>query len=105
MAAAAAGSACGASIHGAHVVGIDTGTFFAAEARSGVDLVVGELRKLPFADGSVTKAYTIDVLEHLSPEGLRVTLAEMARVLAPGGSLFVYTHVRQQSLLAPAAAS
>ncbi len=85
----------------AHVVGIDTGTFFAREARSGVDLVVGELRKLPFAGGSVTKAYTIDVLEHLSPEGLRVTLAEMARVLAPGGALFVYTHVRQKSMLAP----
>jgi SAM-dependent methyltransferase len=86
---------------GAHVVGIDTGTFFAREATSGVDLVVGELRKLPFADGSMTKAYTIDVLEHLSPEGLKVTLAEMSRVLAPGGALFVYTHVRQKTALAP----
>ncbi len=86
---------------GAHVVGIDTGSFFAREARSSVDLVVGELRKLPFGDGSVTKAYTIDVLEHLSPEGLRTTLAEMGRVLAPGGALFVYTHVRQESVLAP----
>ena len=46
---------------GAHVTGLDTGTFFAAEARTGVDLVVGELRRLPFADASVTKAYTIDV--------------------------------------------
>lgn len=87
---------------GAHVVGIDTGTFFAREAKSSVDLVVGELRKLPFGDGTVTKAYTIDVLEHLSPDGLRVTLGEMARVLAPGGALFVYTHVRQNSVLAPA---
>jgi ubiquinone/menaquinone biosynthesis C-methylase UbiE len=86
---------------GAHVIGIDTGTFFASEARSRVDLVVGELRKLPFADESVTKAYTIDVLEHLSPEGLKVTLGEMARVLAPGGGLFVYTHVRQKSVLSP----
>ena len=86
---------------GAHVVGIDTGTFFAREARAGVDLVVGELRRLPFADGAVTKAYTIDVLEHLSPEGLKVTLGEMARVLAPGGGLFVYTHVRQRSMLEP----
>ena len=87
---------------GAHVIGIDTGTFFAAEARSGVDLVVGELRRLPFADGSITKAYTIDVLEHLSQEGLMTTLREVSRVLAPGGSLFVYTHVRQRSRLAPA---
>jgi len=86
---------------GAHVVGIDTGTFFAREAKSSVDLVVGELRRLPFGDGTVTKAYTIDVLEHLSPEGLKVTLGEMARVLAPGGALFVYTHVRQKSVLGP----
>jgi len=86
---------------GAHVMGIDTGTFFAAEARAGVDLVVGELRQLPFAAASVTKAYTIDVLEHLSLEGLQATLREVARVLAPGGSLFVYTHVRQRSRLAP----
>ena len=86
---------------GAHVVGTDTGTFFAREARSSVDLVVGELRKLPFADGSMTKAYTIDVLEHLSPEGLKATLDEVARVLKPGGALFVYTHVRQHSVLAP----
>ena len=86
---------------GAHLIGADTGTFFASEARSSVDLVVGELRKLPFADGSVTKAYTIDVLEHLSPEGLKATLDEIARVLKPGGGLFVYTHVRQRSVLAP----
>jgi ubiquinone/menaquinone biosynthesis C-methylase UbiE len=86
---------------GAHVIGLDTGTFFAAEARTGLDLVVGELRRLPFADGSMTKAYTIDVLEHLSEEGLTATLREVARVLAPGGALFVYTHVRQRSSLAP----
>jgi ubiquinone/menaquinone biosynthesis C-methylase UbiE len=86
---------------GAHVVGIDTGTFFAAEARASVDLVAGELRQLPFADASVTKAYTIDVLEHLSLEGLHATLREVSRVLTPGGSLFVYTHVRQRSPFAP----
>ncbi len=87
---------------GAHVVGLDTGAFFAAEARAGVDLVAGELRRLPFADGTVTKAYTIDVLEHLSAEGLHAVLCEASRVLAPGGCLFVYTHVRQRSPLAPA---
>jgi SAM-dependent methyltransferase len=86
---------------GAHLIGADTGTFFAGEARARVDLVAGDLRMLPFADGTVTKAYTIDVLEHLSPEGLIATLRETARVLRPGGALFVYTHVRQRSVLAP----
>ncbi len=85
----------------AQVIGLDTGTFFAAEARAGLDLVVGELRQLPFADGSITKAYAIDVLEHLSEEGLLAMLREVARVLAPGGALFVYTHLHQRSRMAP----
>ena len=86
---------------GAQVIGIDTGTFFAAEARAGLDLVVGELRQLPFADGSITKAYAIDVLEHLSEEGLLARLREVSRILAPGGALFIYTHLHQRSRLAP----
>jgi SAM-dependent methyltransferase len=90
---------------GAHFVGVDTGTFFAAESRASLDLVVGELRKLPFADGSVTKAYAIDVVEHLSPESLDAMLGEINRVLAPGGALFVYTHVMQLSPLAPVLAA
>jgi ubiquinone/menaquinone biosynthesis C-methylase UbiE len=86
---------------GAHVVGIDTGSFFAVESRQSVDLLVGDLRRLPFADASIDKAYTIDVLEHFSEEGLLATLREVERVLVPGGSLFVYTHLRQRARLAP----
>jgi SAM-dependent methyltransferase len=86
---------------GAHMIGVDTGAFFAAEARAGVDLVVGELRQLPFEDASVDKAYSIDVLEHLSEGGVDAMLREVARVLRPGGSLFVYTHVMQLSPFAP----
>ena len=40
------------------------------------------------------------MLEHLSPEALRGMLAEAARVLAPGGALFVYTHVRKNAPIA-----
>ncbi len=86
---------------GAHLVGVDTGTFFAAEARATIDLVVGELRNLPFEDAGVTKAYAIDVLEHLSEEGLDAMLNEVARVLPSGGAFFVYTHVMQLSPFAP----
>ncbi len=90
---------------GAHLIGIDTGTFFAAEARAAVDLVVGELRQLPFGEASVNKAYSIDVLEHLSEDGVDAMLGEVARVLQPGGSLFVYTHVMQLSPFAPVLAA
>jgi SAM-dependent methyltransferase len=84
----------------ARLVGIDIAPFFSSEARAGVDLLIGDLRTLPFEDGTFRKAYSLDVLEHLSPEALRGMLAEAARVLAPGGQLFVYTHVRKNAPIA-----
>jgi len=85
---------------GAYLVGVDVAPFFAAETRAGVDLVVGDLRRLPVADGAFTKAFALDVWEHLSREGLEQVLGETARVVAPGGQLFVYSHVRKNSRLA-----
>jgi SAM-dependent methyltransferase len=84
----------------AQVVGIDISPFFAQEARADVDLLLGDLRRLPFADATFTKAYSLDVLEHLSPAALAAMLREAARVLAPGGQLFVYTHVRRNAAIA-----
>jgi SAM-dependent methyltransferase len=84
----------------AEAVGIDIAPFFAREARQDVDLLLGDLRRLPFADGTFTKACSLDVLEHLSPEALRGMLSEVARVLAPGGQLFVYTHARKNARIA-----
>jgi SAM-dependent methyltransferase len=85
---------------GAAAIGVDIAPFFAQEARRDVDLLLGDLRRLPFADGTFSKAYSLDVLEHLSPEALRGMLAEAARVIAPGGELFVYTHVRRNASIA-----
>ncbi len=84
----------------AHLAGIDASPHFAAEARARVDLMVGDLRRLPLADGAFTKAFSLDVLEHLSRKALVEVLREAARVLEPGGQLFVYTHVRKNSALA-----
>jgi len=84
----------------ARVVGIDISPFFAQEARSDVDLLLGDLRRLTFADSTFTKAYSLDVLEHLSPEALAGMLREAARVIKPGGLLFVYTHVRKNAAIA-----
>jgi SAM-dependent methyltransferase len=84
----------------AAAVGVDIAPYFSMEARRDVDLLLGDLRKLPFADGTFTKAFSLDVLEHLSPEALRGVLAEAARVLVPGGTLFVYTHVRKNAPIA-----
>jgi SAM-dependent methyltransferase len=84
----------------ATAVGVDIAPYFSADARRDVDLLLADLRRLPFADGTFTKAYSLDVLEHLSPDALRAMLAEVNRVLAPGGLLFVYTHVRKNAPVA-----
>lgn len=85
---------------GATTVGVDIAPFFSADALREVDLLLADLRKLPFADGTFTRAYSLDVLEHLSPDALRAMLAEASRVLAPGGTLFVYSHVRKNAPIA-----
>jgi len=79
---------------GAAILGVDVSPFFAAEAVDKADLILGDLRRLPLASGRFDKAWSLDVMEHLSPEALTDVLAEANRVLAPGGALFVYTHVR-----------
>ncbi len=79
----------------AKLTGIDISPFFAVEALEDCDLLLGDLRKLPLRDGAFNKAWSLDVLEHLSIDALRGMLTEANRVLADDGALFVYTHVRK----------
>jgi SAM-dependent methyltransferase len=83
-----------------NLVGIDAGAHFAPEPRASVDLARGDIRILPFADGSFDKAYSLDVLEHLTEDGVVRMLSEARRVLKPGGRLFLYSHVMMSSRLA-----
>ncbi|HET7218244.1 MAG TPA: methyltransferase domain-containing protein [Vicinamibacterales bacterium] len=85
---------------GADMIGVDISPFFSQDARRDVPLLLGDLRRLPFADGTFTKAWSLDVLEHLSPDALRGMLSEANRALAPGGALFVYSHVRKNAPIA-----
>lgn len=85
----------------AHVVGLDAAPLFSDEARASVDLVQGDARALPFADGVFAAAYSIDVLEHLDAAGLDATMAEARRVLRPGGRLFIFTNSREPSTFQP----
>ena len=81
-------------------VGVDVSPHFAAEALERCDLLVGDLRQLPLEDGTFAKAYSLDVLEHLSGEDLLRMFGEASRILAPGGTFFVYSHVRKNSRIA-----
>ena len=49
----------------------------------------GSLLALPFPDGRFPRALCLDVLEHLAYEDQPKALAELHRVLAPGGELLV----------------
>tara|TARA_B100000378_G_scaffold147243_1_gene118911 strand:+ start:695 stop:1645 length:951 start_codon:yes stop_codon:yes gene_type:complete len=85
---------------GAWSVGVDVSSFFSSEVRQVTDLVVSDLRCLPLANASFTKAVSLDVLEHLSRDDLSLMLSETARVLSVGGQFFVYSHVMKNSSLA-----
>jgi len=49
----------------------------------------GSLTALPYADAAFDRALCLDVLEHLSFEDQQLALAELFRVVAPGGELLV----------------
>ncbi len=49
----------------------------------------GSLMALPYADGTFDRALCLDVLEHLTFEQQPQALAELHRILKPGGELFV----------------
>lgn len=51
--------------------------------------IVADAQYLPFEDGSVTAMRAVDVLEHVSYRDTDATLAEWARVCAPGADLYV----------------
>jgi SAM-dependent methyltransferase len=47
--------------------------------------MVADGRKLPFPDNKFSKIYSISVVEHIPGDGDAACLAEIGRVLAPGG--------------------
>ncbi len=83
------------------MVGLDPATLFADVALEQVNLVRGDARRLPFASGSFDKAFSIDVFEHLALTDLQGTLAELHRLLRPGGRLLIYSNTREPSRLQP----
>ncbi|MST32684.1 methyltransferase domain-containing protein [Acidimicrobiaceae bacterium USS-CC1] len=48
---------------------------------------VGDARRLPFADGAFDRVIAAEVLEHIHDD--RAAIAELARVLRPGGTIAV----------------
>ena len=85
---------------GAAVTGVDIAPYFAPDAVEKADVLLGDLRRLPLRDGTFGKAWSLDVLEHMSRPALISMLREANRVLAADGAIFVYTHVRKNGWIA-----
>jgi len=93
------GCAAGAVTHflsgfGCQVVGVDSEQLAIETARSlfpGLEFAQADVAELPFADASFDKAVAADLVEHLSDESFARMLAEVHRVLVPGGTLSIYT--------------
>lgn len=76
------------SASGAKVTALDVLPQCAAAARgAGLAAVVGDLFRLPFADAAFDAVYNSGVMEHFADDKLVLGIAELARVLRPGGLL------------------
>lgn len=93
------GCAAGAVTHflstfGCDVVGIDAEPLAIEVARSlfpALRFEVADVAALPFPERSFDKAIAADLVEHLDDQTFARMLGEVERVLAPGGTLSVYT--------------
>lgn len=75
---------------GARVVGLDVAAVMLRDARGrGLPVVLGSARRLPMGDGTIDAVVAIEVIEHLTTADLRASLAEVVRVLRPGGRLVI----------------
>lgn len=72
------------SDRGAQVWGLDTSAAMLASA-FGFPRARASARRLPFANQSFDGAFAVEVFEHLDDPSIDVAIAEMARVVRPGG--------------------
>lgn len=89
---------------GADVSGLDLSPAMIDVARArvpDVSFVVGDLRALPEADRSLGAVVAMYAVVHVPRGELGPPIAELARVLAPGGLLLVSLHVGEEELRPP----
>lgn len=99
-----------ASEQGAHAYGVDISPPIVVRARAAFDAgpralrgTVGDVRDLPFRDGSFDAVYSMGTIEHFDETERAV--AEIARVLKPGGRAIVGVPNRHDPFLRPVLAT
>lgn len=82
----------------AHAFGLDLSPAYAQEAaaRSGAPVVQGFAERLPFADASLDAVTCVYLFHELPPRIRPLVVAEIARVLKPGGVLVLADSVQPQ---------
>jgi SAM-dependent methyltransferase len=86
--------------HVARAVALDPSAALLAHAPDAVERAVGTGEDIPFPDGSFDLVTVVNTLHHV--DDMRATLAEMVRVLAPGGRIVVQDYLADDD---PAAAA
>ena len=93
------GCAAGAITHflsgfGVETIGIDSEPLAIERAFSlfpTLEFIVADAARVPFDDETFDKAVAADFTEHLDDHSFREVLAEVRRVLRPGGTFSIYT--------------
>jgi len=62
---------------------------FASKHNLEIDMRIGDFRNIPFDDEFFSFVFTQNSLNHLNKKDTEIAIAEMKRVLKPGGLLFV----------------
>jgi SAM-dependent methyltransferase len=86
---------------GVPVRGLELSEELVREARQrhpGIPFEQGDMLALPLADASLAGVLAFYAIVHFSPAGLRRALAEMHRVLPPGGRLLLAFHIGEGTI-------
>ena len=86
---------------GVQVRGLDLSPDMLREARQrhpGIDFEQGDMLSLSLADASLAGVIAFYAIVHFTPSELRRALAEMHRVLRPGGQLLIAFHIGEGSI-------
>ncbi len=81
------------------LLALDLAPWFADAALATVPLLRGDIRVLPLGNAAFDKLYSIDVFEHLTASDIARVLDEAARVLKPGGKLFLFSNTKERQTL------
>ena len=91
----ACGGGHGLLPHYGVVTGVDISLQSLSQARKLYDTVIcASCDELPFNDGAFDVVVAMDFLGHIPPEGKSALLAEIRRVLAPGGAALLYVETK-----------